>query len=57
MDDTGATREDVKAPDGEVGDKIEKMQEEGKDISEYTSQSSARIGLTIISCHCPQGHG
>lgn len=35
MDDSGDTREDVKMPDGEVGDRIRKMQDEGKDVSKY----------------------
>ncbi|KAK5943852.1 translation initiation factor eIF5A [Knufia obscura] len=33
MDDSGDTREDVKMPDGEVGDRIRKMQDEGKDVN------------------------
>jgi translation initiation factor 5A len=35
MTDDGATKDDVKIPDGEVGDKIKKLFiEEGKDTSE-----------------------
>lgn len=35
MSDDGSTKDDVKNPDGEVGDKINKMfSEEGKDTSE-----------------------
>ena len=34
MDDGGSTKDDVKVPDGEVGDKVKKMfQEDGKDVS------------------------
>ncbi|KAK5073325.1 translation initiation factor eIF5A [Exophiala xenobiotica] len=33
MDDSGETREDVKLPDGDVGDRIRKMQDEGKDVN------------------------
>jgi hypothetical protein len=37
MSDDGSTKDDVKNPDGEVGDKITKMfQEEGKDTSGFT---------------------
>ena len=38
MSDDGSTKDDVKVPDGEVGDKINKMfSEEGKDTSELKS--------------------
>lgn len=38
-DDTGATKDDVKIPDGEVGDKIKKLfQEESKDVSMLNSE-------------------
>ncbi len=34
MDDNGSTKDDVKVPDGEVGDKIKKLfTEDGKDCS------------------------
>jgi hypothetical protein len=34
MHDDGSTKDDVKVPDGEVGDKIKKLfQEDGKDTS------------------------
>jgi translation initiation factor 5A len=34
MDDSGATKDDVKVPDNEVGEKINRMfHEEGKDCS------------------------
>lgn len=38
MSDDGSTKDDVKVPDGEVGDKIEKFfRTEDKDTSESTS--------------------
>lgn len=37
MSDDGSTKEDVKLPDGEVGDKINKLfTEDGKDTSKLT---------------------
>ncbi|KPI43686.1 Eukaryotic translation initiation factor 5A [Cyphellophora attinorum] len=33
MDDNGNTKEDVKVPEGEVGDKIRKMIDDGKDVN------------------------
>jgi translation initiation factor 5A len=36
MDDNGNTKEDVKVPEGEVGDKIRKMIDDGKDVSKCT---------------------
>lgn len=36
MDDSGATKDDVKLPEGEVGEKINKLYvEDGKDTSKY----------------------
>lgn len=38
MSDDGSTKDDVKVPDGEVGDKIEKLfRTEEKDTSESTN--------------------
>jgi hypothetical protein len=38
MSDDGSTKDDVKLPDGEVGDKINKLfVDEGKDTSKSTS--------------------
>jgi hypothetical protein len=38
MHDDGSTKDDVKIPDGEVGDKIKKLfQEDGKDTSKAYS--------------------
>lgn len=33
MNEDGSTKDDVKIPDGEVGDKIKKLVEDGKDAS------------------------
>lgn len=38
MTDDGDTKDDVKMPDGEIGDKIKKLfREDEKDTSEHTS--------------------
>jgi len=43
MSEDGTTKDDVKNPDGEVGDKINKMfTEDGKDTSELT-----HVGISI----------
>jgi translation initiation factor 5A len=43
MSDDGSTKDDVKIPDGEVGDKINKLfTEEGKDTSEFTYEPPLR---------------
>lgn len=60
MTDDGATKDDVKIPDGEVGDKITKLfTEEGKDTSELHLGSPYQdFLLTIYSRrHCPYCHG
>lgn len=36
MDDAGNTKDDVKLPDGDVGDKIKKMLDDNKDVSKYS---------------------
>ena len=37
MSDDGSTKDDVKVPDGDVGDKITKLfTDDGKDTSEFT---------------------
>ncbi len=39
MSDDGGTKDDVKLPDGEVGDKIKKLfTEDGKDTSKHLRQ-------------------
>jgi hypothetical protein len=35
MSDNGDSKDDVRVPDGEVGEKITKMFEDGKDVSKY----------------------
>lgn len=41
MSDDGSTKDDVKVPDGEVGDKINKMfTEDGKDTSKLHSEQA-----------------
>lgn len=41
MDDSGATKDDVKIPEGEVGEKINKLfVDESKDTSKFGSFSS-----------------
>ena len=48
MDDDGETKDDVKVPDGEVGDKIKKLfRTEEKDTSEFTRQEQSVLFLTI----------
>lgn len=47
MDDNGSEKNDVKVPDGEVGDKINKLfTEESKD----TSMSALRMCATFTNC-------
>jgi len=59
MNDDGDTKDDVKVPEGEVGDKIKKLfTEEGKDTSE-SSPIFIHGGcmLTSLRRHCPHCHG
>ena len=45
MSDDGSTKDDVKLPDGEVGDKLDKLfTEEGKDVSKYNHVA------TVVNC-------
>lgn len=37
MSDNGDSKDDVRVPDGEIGEKITKMFEDGKDVSKYHS--------------------
>jgi hypothetical protein len=47
MSDDGSTKDDVKMPEGEVGDKIEKLfRTDEKDTSEFHSQSWLEQVLT-----------
>lgn len=46
MSDDGTTKDDVKVPDGEVGDKIEKLfRTEEKDTSKSNLRQEARLLL------------
>lgn len=46
MSDDGTTKDDVKVPDGEVGDKIEKLfRTEEKDTSKSNLRQEARLVL------------
>ena len=51
MSDDGTTKDDVKVPDGDAGDKINKLfTDEGKDTSEWTTdrqQSGAESNVTL----------
>lgn len=60
MSDDGETKDDVKVPDGEVGDRIKKLfQEEEKDTSEFIYDSGIDIGSNtfIYRRCCPYLHG
>ena len=58
MDDTGTTKDDVKVPDGEVGDKITKLfTTDGKDTSESTPFILTARLLTLPRRHCLDCHG
>jgi len=46
MDDSGKEKADVKVPDGDVGEKIRSMHEEGKDLSKSLVTKSMRTQLT-----------
>jgi translation initiation factor 5A len=47
MSDDGSTKDDVKLPDGEVGDKINKLfAEDGKDTSTSTTWVTCDAQLT-----------
>jgi hypothetical protein len=57
MSEDGTTKDDVKVPDGEVGEKITKLfREEEKDTSEYTSISTINIADTGRR-HCLDCYG
>jgi translation initiation factor 5A len=48
MSDDGSTKDDVKIPDGEVGDKIKKLfQEDGKDTSKAHTQLRSNAGRIL----------
>jgi translation initiation factor 5A len=49
MSDDGSTKDDVKVPDGEVGDKINKLfTEDGKDTSELSWNTISEALLTTV---------
>lgn len=58
MADDGETKDDVKVPDGEVGEKVEKLfRTDEKDTSKQTLHSSLK--QLLISCrrYCPYIYG
>jgi translation initiation factor 5A len=58
MSDDGSTKDDVKVPDGEVGDKINKLfTEDGKDTSELSWNTISEALLTNCRRHCPHCYG
>ena len=58
MSDDGSTKDDVKLPDGEVGDKINKLfSEDGKDTSESSPSCDSNVKLTCPRRHCPYCYG
>lgn len=60
MSEDGTTKDDVKVPDGEVGDKINKLfKDEEKDTSKLNRKSTSRNKyLTLVyRCHHPYRHG
>lgn len=49
MDDTGTPKDDVKLPDGEVGEKITKLfQVEEKDTSKYIQMSTSLLSWLFV---------
>jgi hypothetical protein len=60
MADDGETKDDVKVPDGEVGEKIEKLfTTEEKDTSKFiTPQNSIlQLLILILRCYCSYRYG
>lgn len=58
MSDDGSTKDDVKLPDGEVGDKINKLfAEDGKDTSESYEYMICEALLTCCRRYCPHCYG
>lgn len=58
MSDDGTTKDDVKLPDGEVGDKINKLfTDEGKDTSKSFRRILFSVSLIHSRRHCPHCHG
>lgn len=58
MADDGETKDDVKVPDGEVGEKIEKLFKlEEKDTSTLHPAISSEYNTDMHRHHCPHLHG
>lgn len=61
MADDGETKDDVKVPDGEVGEKIEKLfTTDEKDTSKFRLHQYAEkhgANKCPIRCHCSHCHG
>ena len=54
MDDDGQAKDDVRKPDGEVGEKIDKLfRKEEKDTSKFLRELSGLVNgrLSHIRCH------
>ena len=47
MSDNGDTKDDVKVPDNEIGEKISKMfNDDGKDVSKYCAYGNLSAGYS-----------
>jgi hypothetical protein len=60
MSDDGTTKDDVKVPDNEVGEKVKKLfHDDGTDTSELEVQciASSLFILTIFRRHRSHSHG
>lgn len=58
MNEDGSTKDDVKVPEGETGDKITKLQEDGKDTSMLrTFLLKLDHAYPLISCYYSYCHG
>lgn len=60
MTDDGGQKDDVKLPDGEVGDKIKKLFDDNKDVSKSSNSFRNSVGSGLISfsrCYHSQSYG
>jgi hypothetical protein len=60
MADDGETKDDVKVPDGEIGEKIDKLfTQEEKDTSTFCQNilRDSKLTCDFPRCHCPHCHG
>lgn len=58
MADDGETKDDVKVPDGEIGDKIEKLfRTDEKDTSKSWTLQNHDHTTHGCRCHCSYFHG